>query len=148
METMHTYYLILRPGVVPDAESLPIGGDAGAVLDVTARRVEGWAKDYAFFGDLNDPRAVTSLIPRDVVLRLWRCTTPIESEGERHPLADAEEQAYEWFNGLSGEKRFSLLPPGPGTADPQKWWEGMSAGERILTHQFHAARALPENHDV
>jgi hypothetical protein len=34
---------------------------------VWAHRIEGWSRDYAFFGDASDLSKVTCLIPRDVV---------------------------------------------------------------------------------
>lgn len=51
--------------------------------EVLAHRVEGWTGDYAFFGHVTDTKVVTHLIPREIVLCVYR-----EDRG-RAPDADA-----------------------------------------------------------
>ena len=122
---MYRYVMVLRTAT-----------EVGDALEEHAWGVEGWNRDYAFFGDPDDRKAVTALVPREVVLRLYRDTgarPPLQSpdQGVPHPLAADEERAYAWFNALSPAARFALLPAGPGTADPQKWWDSLHAEQRI-----------------
>lgn len=58
---MHEYIVEYRPEATELSRS-----------SVRAHRVEGWNKDYAFFGDEKNLNNPTELVPREVVLRVSR----------------------------------------------------------------------------
>lgn len=147
MATMHEFLVILRPGVIPSDPRDPAGDHS---LSVRAYRFEGWAQDYAFFGDPLNNRAVTEAVPRDIVMRVLRgadltyddappitaTQLPGDLVGTLHPLAKDEERACAWWNGLDREWKERVYCEETALSasfftHPDQWWQSLSGESRI-----------------
>jgi hypothetical protein len=113
---------------------------------VEAFRMEGWNRDYAFFADPRRPKDPTLVVPRERVLKVLRLSEtddaipPPTVAPLRHPLADAEQRAYEWWNALSDDSKIHLAQATP-VSETETWWRALSAQERINLANLNLAQS-------